>query len=185
MSETMECPIGDCKMTYKSVGGLRAHQKKKHEDVYKIKGIQMRKRAKVTNVTTNERATFEAPLIAVIKPLPEKDKEEVRNLDVLEASVADTRKQIMDVQTDFSSLLAQMLDLQEQVRFLAKKTTKWCVICFEKENDYAFTPCGHKCVCKQCAINSSRSRMICPICRDRVTGVQQIFDISAWDEHME
>ena len=25
-----------------------------------------------------------------------------------------------------------------------------CVICFEKDSDYAFRQCGHQCICKQC-----------------------------------
>jgi hypothetical protein len=186
MSDVIECSIGNCSIQYKTIGGLRTHQRKKHEDVYKIKGIQMKKRAKVTEVVINTRATFEAPMIVT---LPQKEKEEVpqdfSKFNALERNIAETNKQMMDVQTDFSGLLAQLLELQDHVKLLAKKTTKWCVICFEKENNHAFTPCGHKCVCHECAINSCRTRMICPICRNPVTGIQQIFDISAWDEHME
>lgn len=175
---TFDCAVGDCSSNYKTVGGLRTHQKKKHNEVYLKNGIQMRKRVKVTETTNAEIATFGAPMM-----LPSKEKEESNNESSTTSSGMQRLERIIqDVQSDFSSLLAQMLELQEQSRLLAKKTTKWCVVCFEKENDYAFLPCGHKCVCRGCAEMQFRSATICPICRNQITTIQHIYDISTWNE---
>ncbi|CAJ1377714.1 unnamed protein product [Effrenium voratum] len=41
---------------------------------------------------------------------------------------------------------------------------------------YAFTPCGHKCVCHLCAVAVSRSERRCPICRTKVVRILKIID---------
>ena len=80
-----------------------------------------------------------------------------------------------------SELFAHILALKEQLVLLAKKTTKWCVVCFEKENTYAFMPCRHKCVCKDCAKRTYERFKKCPICRQSVTSAKAIYDLSAMD----
>ena len=80
-----------------------------------------------------------------------------------------------------SELFAHILDLQERVVLIAKKTTKWCVVCFSKENTYAFLPCRHKCVCRDCAKKTYDRFKKCPICRMAITSAKPIYDLSAMD----
>lgn len=80
-----------------------------------------------------------------------------------------------------SEVFAHVTDLRQQMTLVAKKNTKWCIVCFERENDYAFMPCRHKCVCKQCAQNVLNNYKMCPICRVAITSANMIYDLSAWE----
>lgn len=77
-----------------------------------------------------------------------------------------------------SELFAQMIDLKGQFALLAKKTTKWCVVCFTNENTHAFMPCRHKCVCEKCAKKTFKKFKVCPICRTKIKCAKQIFELS-------
>ena len=47
-----------------------------------------------------------------------------------------------------------------------------CVICFApRRNTHACVPCGHRCLCNECAASVSR----CPLCRRDIERVLQIF----------
>ena len=46
-----------------------------------------------------------------------------------------------------------------------------CVVCMDEENTHMFTPCGHKCVCKDCADLIMGGKAECPNCRTKVEGV--------------
>lgn len=48
-----------------------------------------------------------------------------------------------------------------------------CAICMDAEKTHAFQPCGHKCVCEDCAAAKYET---CPMCRADVTGTLKIFD---------
>tara|TARA_Y100000389_G_scaffold196605_1_gene229807 strand:- start:3934 stop:4569 length:636 start_codon:yes stop_codon:yes gene_type:complete len=48
-----------------------------------------------------------------------------------------------------------------------------CVICLEKPPIMACVPCGHKCLCKDCATEEIK---ICPMCRAPITGYLRIFE---------
>lgn len=47
-----------------------------------------------------------------------------------------------------------------------------CRICFTGAPDYAFAPCGHRCVCASCASKFKA----CPICRQPITQSLRIID---------
>ena len=195
------CAVGECTLSYMSTSSLRTHQRKKHEDVYKLKGLQMRKKARINEISDSTIATFvkptpviETPPRPVVNFIDNNDGGVNYKLKTFEASLQITQELIAqekntrneDIATignDMSGMMAQMINLQEQMTLVAKKTTKWCVICFEKENNYAFLPCGHKCVCKDCADSNNRSRGTCPICRHKIAKIQPIYDISAWDNN--
>ena len=40
-----------------------------------------------------------------------------------------------------------------------------CVVCMDGENTHTFVPCGHKCVCGECAKTIMRTAAECPTCR--------------------
>jgi hypothetical protein len=86
---------------------------------------------------------------------------------------------VMDAR--ISELFAHIIALKEQITLVAKKTTKWCVVCFAKENTYAFMPCRHKCVCKDCAKKTYDRFRKCPVCRQKITSAKAIYDLSAMD----
>lgn len=47
-----------------------------------------------------------------------------------------------------------------------------CVVCFEKQREIAFVPCGHRCCCSDC------SKMVlenCPLCRAKFTSKIKVF----------
>ena len=50
-----------------------------------------------------------------------------------------------------------------------------CSICLQAERDYAFIPCGHLCVCRDCAVCVACTDSRCPICRRDSTHVMKIF----------
>lgn len=52
-----------------------------------------------------------------------------------------------------------------------------CVVCQDQQKEAAFFPCGHKCVCIQCAmLLAARTKPECPICRARVQGYARIYE---------
>mmetsp|Transcript_21008 Transcript_21008/g.40231 ORF Transcript_21008/g.40231 Transcript_21008/m.40231 type:complete len:290 (-) Transcript_21008:165-1034(-) len=51
-----------------------------------------------------------------------------------------------------------------------------CTICFERSSaNCAALPCGHQCLCSDCAKSGLRD---CPICRKRITKVVQIYAVA-------
>jgi len=51
---------------------------------------------------------------------------------------------------------------------------KLCVICFDGEKTHAFIPCGHFCVCENCA-ERLKDNGDCPVCRAKIVQVNKIF----------
>lgn len=50
-----------------------------------------------------------------------------------------------------------------------------CVICLGDKSEFAFIPCGHLCICKDCAICVANFDRRCPVCRSNATHVMKIF----------
>ena len=50
-----------------------------------------------------------------------------------------------------------------------------CVVCMDGENTHLFSPCGHKCVCKGCALLIMRTTAECPTCRAEAREVIRVF----------
>jgi hypothetical protein len=51
-----------------------------------------------------------------------------------------------------------------------------CVVCWDKPNNYAFIPCGHKTVCGTCAVLFMANKPECPLCRRKIYDIIQIWD---------
>ena len=47
-----------------------------------------------------------------------------------------------------------------------------CVICIDAARTHALLPCGHKCLCSECAVGQRR----CPLCRSEVEGVVRVWE---------
>jgi len=52
----------------------------------------------------------------------------------------------------------------------------YCLVCWDNESNYAFTPCGHKVVCGTCAAQLMATVGKCPMCRNRVYDMIQIWE---------
>jgi hypothetical protein len=50
-----------------------------------------------------------------------------------------------------------------------------CVICLDETRTHAFLNCMHKCVCKSCGEDLKRRNGKCPICRQPIVDVRQVF----------
>jgi hypothetical protein len=51
-----------------------------------------------------------------------------------------------------------------------------CVVCLERQADYALLPCGHKCVCEEdAAVTCRQGRSTCPVCCTQVHMHQRIW----------
>lgn len=48
-----------------------------------------------------------------------------------------------------------------------------CDICLSNQKTHACLPCGHKCLCSDCAVEISDR---CPICNTLITNIIRIFD---------
>eukprot|EP00929_Paragymnodinium_shiwhaense_P065591 TRINITY_DN32864_c0_g1_i1.p1 TRINITY_DN32864_c0_g1~~TRINITY_DN32864_c0_g1_i1.p1 ORF type:complete len:387 (-),score=82.68 TRINITY_DN32864_c0_g1_i1:243-1403(-) len=53
---------------------------------------------------------------------------------------------------------------------------KVCCVCMELPREYAFTPCGHRCVCRLCGTKAVHTDRRCPICRATAGRVLRILD---------
>lgn len=50
-----------------------------------------------------------------------------------------------------------------------------CVVCFGSDREYAFVPCGHLCVCWDCASCIANHDRRCPLCRVEASHVMKIY----------
>jgi len=61
--------------------------------------------------------------------------------------------------------------VQEQHKNLVRNNNYLCKICFDRELQVAFMPCGHFISCEVCAMNVN----ICPNCRININGTRKIY----------
>eukprot|EP00439_Symbiodinium_sp_Y106_P079279 s1089_g17.t5 len=90
--------------------------------------------------------------------------------------------------TSCSELRAQVKELEDQLKEAMKLLAQpsrpndtasrdgECVVCMAQPRRYAFTPCGHRCVCHLCAVGVCQSDRRCPICRAKVVRMLRIID---------
>lgn len=51
-----------------------------------------------------------------------------------------------------------------------------CVVCLTHKSTHVFIPCGHKCVCIDCAKSIGSTTAQCPCCRGTATGAMMIYE---------
>lgn len=67
---------------------------------------------------------------------------------------------------------AQLTDKQTQTVEPPREAdmVEECVICFQADASHVLVPCGHKCMCANCAALAGTRRMpVCPMCRTHLT----------------
>jgi len=57
-----------------------------------------------------------------------------------------------------------------------KRDNGECAICLENEPDSALYPCGHMCMCYDCAVSVQKQRSaLCPMCRQPIVDILRIY----------
>lgn len=179
------CDIDECPKNYAHLGSLRTHQSKLHASIFTRQGLKAKKVR--TTAAKRQKLTDEPPPATATVQAPSPSEQHTAVLEsriaVLESRLAAITSLQSEreaaVEARLSEMYALIVDLKEQLALIAKKNTKWCVVCFSKENDYAFMPCRHKCVCQGCAKATYDRYRECPICRQPITSAKQIYDLSA------
>jgi len=64
---------------------------------------------------------------------------------------------------------------EEKVSGGGKKDESECCVCLTNDKSWIFIPCGHVCVCRGCAHDVMASSRECPLCRQKTTGIFQVF----------
>ena len=55
------------------------------------------------------------------------------------------------------------------------ESARECCVCMTEEKNWIFIPCGHACVCKECAKDIMGSTRECPLCCAKASGSFQVF----------
>jgi hypothetical protein len=50
-----------------------------------------------------------------------------------------------------------------------------CVVCFKNHSEFAVVPCGHRCLCEECADKVAFKYALCPMCRKEATMIIRIY----------
>ena len=93
------------------------------------------------------------------------------------ANVASVENRDVDVvSVDNGNADAMVLEIDDQANVRAPAATSHkCIICYVSDTTHAFVPCGHRCVCKECA-SIVVFQAQCPICRSWVQSSLRIYD---------
>ncbi len=186
------CAVDNCSNNYAQSAGLKTHQRKAHPESFKEFGVLMKriaaeetngsvfvKKLKTQDVDQSGQNDSIAELRAEIASLREELRVVRLTDETFQLKINSAVKPMID--TLNSEVFAHVTNLQDQMVLLAKKNVKYCVVCFERENNFAFMPCRHKCVCRQCAQLVINKYKKCPICRNEAVNAQAIYDTSAWE----
>lgn len=66
---------------------------------------------------------------------------------------------------DFGHICSKFICSKFQTVVFFEMHCVWGVVCMVQPRRYAFTPCGHRCVCHLCAVGITHMERRCPICR--------------------
>lgn len=190
---SFDCGVGECKSGYSTIQSLRQHQRKKHATEYAQNSLMIRKKQRVDEPLPEHlapKAKFVnngpiGPIGPELALAHETCQVAMANThqhmeELVEQLRTNTNEHISQLTSNQSGLLAQITDLHQRMKLLAKQTAKWCIVCYERENEYAFLPCGHKCMCGPCANTTAAKSLKCPICRQNIGKIQRIYDINAF-----
>ena len=159
MSYAKSWKCEECSKKYVYKGNLTNHQAKCHPVEQKL--------MKVITTKKPEEQPFEQELNKV--------KNSLKELTTI--TLPAYKKQTIRLKNRIKNLSSQMNDLQDQVKKMEEKDTKWCLICWEYPTNHAFIPCGHKISCGNCAATVLTANKQCPICRVRIIDIMQIWDV--------
>ena len=74
------------------------------------------------------------------------------------------------------NLLKDIVD-QSKKEKEARNNKETCVVCMDEKRTHIIMPCGHYCLCEECAekINKGTGTKKCPICRGSINSFSQVF----------
>lgn len=58
------------------------------------------------------------------------------------------------------------------------RSDRTCTICINAESTHLFIPCGHFCICEDCAsqiMQDSDNVKMCPICKAQISSVHKVY----------
>lgn len=65
-------------------------------------------------------------------------------------------------------------DVDEEAPFVQKQA-ELCLVCSDKPIDVLIDPCGHGCLCEECAKEYLKRSSVCPMCKQRMEKIYLIF----------
>ena len=65
--------------------------------------------------------------------------------------------------------MKEVFGLQDAMKAEDDDDGKECIICLTNPKNTIMMPCGHLCVCDECAIPITKSTKQCPVCRAAIT----------------
>ena len=149
-----------------------------------------------------DRSESLAALVAEAKGMLEQakaEKEERVRVAAEEAAAAKAVKAAAEVEAAAAKAVAaaELLQMEEQMAALALRMQEaqaqlgvspaapaphpdaeetMCVVCFDAPKEYAIVPCGHQCVCGECAEQLTKTRTpMCPVCRGPIRETMKVF----------
>lgn len=170
----------ECDKGYKHFSSLTRHTRQVHNNRDESQMKRKSARTRNDNASNNKKQKVETQedLSCAVSKLQTETFALRQEVQVLHQTMEDFKS---SVEAILSVMEGRMVMFDDAVQNATRKNMKWCVVCFERENDYAFLPCRHKCVCRECAKQVSREFRQCPICRRGIEAICKIHDLSAWD----
>ncbi|CAH1800689.1 unnamed protein product [Owenia fusiformis] len=86
--------------------------------------------------------------------------------------IQNNQPEIQNNQPEIQNNQPEIQNNQHEIVFIREEPE--CVICFSAPMAVVLIPCGHICLCRDCA-NALHRPKLCPICRRRVTKIQPYF----------
>ena len=132
-----------------------------------------------------EAEKLKAQLIADTKAAMEAAKREQKAKQAQEKKADEATRELLQARERceaLSLLAAEAEAARQRAELLAKQAGAdndneegLCVVCLDAAADYAFIPCGHRCVCKADAEMIQQSARACPICRQMPENFHKIY----------
>eukprot|EP00930_Biecheleria_cincta_P041827 TRINITY_DN28739_c0_g1_i1.p1 TRINITY_DN28739_c0_g1~~TRINITY_DN28739_c0_g1_i1.p1 ORF type:complete len:184 (+),score=19.67 TRINITY_DN28739_c0_g1_i1:16-567(+) len=116
----------------------------------------------------NEATVPEQPCIPPVLDQPEREQDEG-------SLVAELRREVSALRVALDAAREATAG-QATEHGSDRRDANDCIVCLSAPRVYAFTPCGHRCVCHMCAVNTVRVDRRCPICRVQVVRILKIID---------
>jgi len=89
----------------------------------------------------------------------------LQKLNLKQKELKENCKKKKEIQNIIDEIFKIKLKLKDWV-LKDENTQDKCVICYVKNREVIFAPCGHKCCCLNDAITLQNHNKLCPICRN-------------------
>ena len=81
----------------------------------------------------------------------------------------------MHVSSDGKGNVSPMVSKVEKGKCDGDKSIGLCSVCWDKQCNLVFVPCGHVTTCRPCGVKLYLTRMKCPMCRQEIKNIFDIF----------